>query len=243
MSWYKISQFSNVLNAARSSGYIIQAYHGGSFNIEENSVFEISGFGVHFGTYDAAEYRIGSAPVDHYIEEMEVEEFEGSWYFSIAGYDDETPYDSEDEARAAGEKAAVEMGNNSDLYYQNFITSVYLKLENPIKLPDLGTWAISDIIRNLPEKAKFSNVELDMINKSITSGEYGNEWELLREILISKGFDGVIYRNMVEGKPANSYIIFKSSQVKSSDEVTYDDSGNPIPLSDRFDSENPDIRY
>lgn len=39
------------------------------------------------------------------------------------------------------------------------------------------------------------------------------------------------------------YIVKNSSQVKSLDPVTYDDDGNVIPLSERFNSEKEDIRY
>lgn len=39
------------------------------------------------------------------------------------------------------------------------------------------------------------------------------------------------------------YIPFSSEQVKSADPVTYDDAGNVIPLSERFNAKNNDIRY
>lgn len=39
------------------------------------------------------------------------------------------------------------------------------------------------------------------------------------------------------------WIPFSSEQVKSAEPVTYDDNGNVIPLSERFNSEVPDIRY
>ena len=39
------------------------------------------------------------------------------------------------------------------------------------------------------------------------------------------------------------YYIRDSSQVKSTDPVTYDDDGNVIPLSERFNPENEDIRF
>lgn len=39
------------------------------------------------------------------------------------------------------------------------------------------------------------------------------------------------------------YVVYDPNMVKSSDPVTYDDSGNVIPLSKRFDSKNNDIRY
>ena len=62
-------------------------------------------------------------------------------------------------------------------------------------------------------------------------------------------YDGIILDeggDMVNGKPVSrglSYVIRNSSQVKSADIITYDDDGNVIPLSERFNSEKDDIRY
>lgn len=62
-------------------------------------------------------------------------------------------------------------------------------------------------------------------------------------------YDGIILDeggDMVNGKPVSrglSYVIRNSSQVKSADAVTYDDNGNVIPLSQRFDTGKEDIRY
>ena len=50
----------------------------------------------------------------------------------------------------------------------------------------------------------------------------------------------------MNGKPVSrglSYVIRNSAQIKSADAVTYDDNGKVIPLSERFNSENDDIRY
>ena len=44
-------------------------------------------------------------------------------------------------------------------------------------------------------------------------------------------------------KKSDVYIFFDSNQIKSADPVTYDDNGNVIPLSQRFNAENEDIRY
>lgn len=57
-----------------------------------------------------------------------------------------------------------------------------------------------------------------------------------REYLISKGYDGVNNDN-------EEYIAFFPEQIKSADAFTYDDAGNLIPLSRRFDESNNDIRY
>ena len=63
-------------------------------------------------------------------------------------------------------------------------------------------------------------------------------------------YDGVIFRNIKDNgnygrtNESDVYTFFKpTSQVKSADPVTYDDSGNVIPLSERFNEENEDIRY
>lgn len=39
------------------------------------------------------------------------------------------------------------------------------------------------------------------------------------------------------------YVLMESEQVKSADPITYDDKGNVIPLSKRFEPSTPDIRY
>ena len=58
---------------------------------------------------------------------------------------------------------------------------------------------------------------------------------------------GVVYRNLddavnLSNRPATHYAVFKPSQIKSADVITYDDNGNIIPLSERFNSESSDIR-
>ena len=52
------------------------------------------------------------------------------------------------------------------------------------------------------------------------------------------GYDGVI-----QSKNGDEAVVFDSEQIKAADPITYDDNGNIIPLSKRFDSENEDIRY
>lgn len=58
-----------------------------------------------------------------------------------------------------------------------------------------------------------------------------------------KGYRGIRYRNAVEDRGSWSYIVFNPEDMKLADPFTYDDNGNLIPLSERFNSSNPDIRY
>ena len=64
------------------------------------------------------------------------------------------------------------------------------------------------------------------------------------------GYTSVIIKNVIDpgsGSPQNiladDYIVFDPGMVKSADPVTYDDDGNVIPLSERFNPENRDMRY
>lgn len=61
--------------------------------------------------------------------------------------------------------------------------------------------------------------------------------ERLDKQIRKEGYDGIW--SDVTGQLA----VFSPSQIKSADPVTYDDAGNVIPLSQRFNAENPDIRF
>ena len=60
-----------------------------------------------------------------------------------------------------------------------------------------------------------------------------------------KGYDAIFYKDVVDGPPTKQdvYVVFNPNQIKSADPVTYDDAGNIIPLSERFNPEKEDIRY
>lgn len=75
--------------------------------------------------------------------------------------------------------------------------------------------------------------------------DYPNELhEAIRDVL---GYDGVrVYFEtdaMVDERNDYYYVAWFANQIKSSEPVVKDDDGNIIPLSERFNSENDDIRY
>ena len=67
------------------------------------------------------------------------------------------------------------------------------------------------------------------------------------------GYDSVIFKNIKDSGGQNNsvsmdttadiYAIFNPNNAKSADAVTYDDNGDVIPLSQRFDTGKEDIRY
>lgn len=76
--------------------------------------------------------------------------------------------------------------------------------------------------------------------------------ELVRDARLSGvGYDGFIISNISDAGPygggyygeVTDYIAFKPGSIKLTDVITFDNFGNMIPLSRRFDFSNPDIRY
>ena len=69
--------------------------------------------------------------------------------------------------------------------------------------------------------------------------------EEITRTLTDSGYDGIILSRDEGsfGRSTDAYIALDPSQVKSADPVTYDDKGNVIPLSERFDAKDADIRY
>lgn len=65
--------------------------------------------------------------------------------------------------------------------------------------------------------------------------DYGTE---VTEALKAKG-----YTSAMDTPEGEEIVVFDSAQIKSADPVTYDDNGNVIPLSERFNVGNTDIRY
>lgn len=90
--------------------------------------------------------------------------------------------------------------------------------------------------RRIAAYLNITNLALD----PVLDREFNDSGTLLREKLAAQGYDGVA---RTENGKIYEYMVFDSNQVKSADAVTYDDNGNVIPLSQRFDTGNEDIRY
>ena len=135
-------------------------------------------------------------------------------------------------------------GRGKNAVMQNDILSVH----NPIKLGrDLGSWYPGDVARELYGNGILSKEETESIlftDDKRYRRQDSTAVKMLRELLTQKGYDAIIYPNYFEGKTVkDSYLIWDKENVKSADPITYDDSGNVIPLTERFDSGNQDIRW
>lgn len=67
----------------------------------------------------------------------------------------------------------------------------------------------------------------------------------ITDYLRNNGYDSMYFvvDGGSRGRQTDSLIVLDENQVKSADPVTYDDDGNVIPLSQRFNKENKDIRH
>ena len=137
----------------------------------------------------------------------------------------------------------------------------FIRLENPyIASDDITEGPLFDAFTELRNKWGFPKKDtLDGILAFETLNEqYG--YDYTTELLKENGYDGVIYTHpesktkaKKEGSKAGTkeYIVFDAENIKSADPVTYDigykENGNRtksvIPLSERFDPNNNDIRY
>ena len=111
--------------------------------------------------------------------------------------------------------------------------------------------AYGDIISDEPlGNVTAAKLRMDKPLEYQARGKIVDAVEMQRVINKAKadGFDGVIIRNIddsigMTGDMGDVYIVFNGNQIKSSDPVTYDDAGNIIPPSQRFQQGEADIRY
>lgn len=123
--------------------------------------------------------------------------------------------------------------------------SLYAKLNNPYVVECDGSY-YNDITyyEDLPDKLKkFYPNGLWRTGTTRDVAEYAKQ----------AGYDGVVFKNLKDNGGRNSnvsldtvsdvYIAFNPNNVKSADAITYDNDGKVIPLSERFDGNEDDIRY
>ena len=126
-------------------------------------------------------------------------------------------------------------GDNSSLY------EVYANLGNTFDTRKPECREIFDKMRSEYGLSKVQESGLPDWTDGYDIAEFIDENGLdYDSIILDEGGD------LVDGKPVSrgfSYVIRSSEQVKSAAPITYDDSGNVIPLTERFDSGNRDIRW
>ena len=129
--------------------------------------------------------------------------------------------------------------------------TVYAKASNPFEIDAKGEiYTGIPVDESMPEWLQDAAIYGFYYDEEI--GDYVDEAYIdidnLYPLAFEHGYDAVIATNIREGHSGGliaTDIVLKDggTQMKSADPVTYDDEGNVIPLSKRFDETNNDIRY
>lgn len=131
--------------------------------------------------------------------------------------------------------------------------SLFAKIENPLIIEaSKSNWNEIDVksVLNSPFgdaiKADYGEDYFDYGTQHLSTREVSNYAK-------QAGYDGVIFKNLKDHGAKNSnvprdtianvYVVFSPNNVKSADAITYDNNGKVIPLSERFNSNQEDIRY
>lgn len=144
--------------------------------------------------------------------------------------------------------------------YGNRNISAYLNAENPLRSDGktLSKRDIRSIILELNKKNGTDRIEdsWGSMNDAVDAMyDYGGDLDVYATIgmtysgesvdvmdaFAKRGYDSTIEYND-NGEIMNA-VVFDSNQIKSAEPITYDDNGNVIPLSERFNQGNNDIRF
>ena len=94
------------------------------------------------------------------------------------------------------------------------IKEVFLDIKNPVRLEDRNAWGKNAILQQLKEKGIVSEEEFN----HFIYGKGADTFDV-REVLKSKGYDGIVYANKAEGK-GDSFITFSNEQIKTKSQLT-----------------------
>ena len=240
--------------AARQAGYTRKLYHGTQYQFNQ---FMRGGEGIHLGTFEAADF----------VRRTTVKwENQGRMIEAYVRLDNPmyVPYDIQrwnvENLRdlifaANGLQTSKELlattadGQQIDLDFSQVegIPQITKKAPRPARSvqvdEDFGT-SRRKIRRGAAVQTETATTR--ETNRALSDEEQLSRMKTFDEIaewLKARGIDGIEYINAIEDKNSTSVLVFDSNQVKLADPVTYDDQGDVIPLSERFDKGNEDIRY
>lgn len=217
MKWFVGSVVSD------SNGNPIPVFHGTRGNTAFKDVYEngVHELGMHFGSAAAASERLKDT-FDHDMSGR------ASRYKRFYEMDrarlmkSKLPPAELDEAlkeldeRYAGQQKEFQERLASGVADGEKIYPVFLKITNPVRLTDPGSFS-EDNLRQIKKDLIKNFVTRDQVRKI----EYVRSIDELRTALIELGYDGVVYRNGVEGREADSYIpIVSADQIRPAFEVS-----------------------
>jgi hypothetical protein len=128
---------------------------------------------------------------------------------------------------------------NASIAYESAVNEAYVEIAGTRPLPDMPKYLkVEDLVRLRGG---------DALAASIYGAEHTKYSNTISKLIRDKRlpYDSVrgIGGRTMSGDMSSELVVQSASQIKSADPVTYDDNGNVIPLSQRFDLTKQDIRY
>ena len=214
-----------VNEAAAEAGYTVgPVFHYGTFDPDAASVLDTIN-GVHFGTFKASMDLMTWKTRDAFFRGVVVEfdEVSQKWNWR---------YDYP--AREAGEPSPIPLEAGQD----GFLT----KGEAYRDVNDF----IDDYVDNIVQRVidGWGTLTSVFLNPADMEGrtDHGQDWSPVVADTRPRGINLVWYRNRYEDQGSKSYMVLDPTVAKSAAPATYDDDGNLIPLSQRFDRTSASIR-
>jgi hypothetical protein len=201
--------------AANTAGLVGPLWHSGTYDPASGEALTKP---LHLGTRQAAAERSVGKPADDEIALVQAYQTEDNeWHWDDGRG---TTSESLDEGGYATEEEALASGRNF----------VY----NDLNFDELYN-DDTNISRLFIDAKKVKRVE--------DVGGANGEWDAEIEKAKQEGYDAISYINRYEDRGSVSYLVWDTPQVRNGELVTYDDAGNLIPLSARFNLDNPYPRF
>lgn len=211
--------------AARNAGYTIKVYHGTPTQMTSDT---------RGSDLTDAEYE--SLPTEYADKIFPFTIFRPNSYHSGI-------YTATD--REVAEEFSFNFSRDGTVY------DLYAKAENPLQI-DAGGRGWNDLPSEVLEQIGLTEAEARTL-RSFEMYDRQNPAYYIDDIVEyakKNGYDAVIVENVRETGMGDEFspittdvVVFDPSQLKSADPVVYDDAGELIPLSQRFNSGEDDIRY
>ena len=135
---------------------------------------------------------------------------------------------------------------------ENWTNKYFLKVRNPFVIEKDFDWEMEsfDGWSSPDDDAFYDDINIDAYFRDVLGWEilvYDENGEVkygksTKEIINEHGYDCIIYRNEREDVGNYSIAMFEPNNIKLATETT-DDNGQPIPLSQRFNTNTNDVRY
>ena len=129
--------------------------------------------------------------------------------------------------------------------YPEYITRQFnIKGSNFLDVDDFTHSTPSQLIDELYRRGYITRDKLSLLRDKMYDKRYFDRPDMFaQDVLTELNSDGIHYINKVEGVGSNAYGVTNPNYIKLADPITYDNFGKIIPLSQRFNFTNPDIRY